>query len=227
MCVVRPEPRGRRSWVREVARLLPAFFHLFLCSQGLRVRFAEVVALLWLAVACGRTSVAPDPSRGGQASSNESAGHDPARPAGSAPDIGSAGSAVVATPAKTAACQAPLTLDILGDYLASDGSELWVRQSATALTLTRLPPGPARADARPTLWKVARVCAADRSFVLESSDASFERVDFAAAGSKVYWCMSAIHAIDVEGAVAAAPATLSDARTGCRGGPLLTLTRAQ
>jgi hypothetical protein len=168
----------------------------------------------------GQGNAAQSAAGQGGAESSSAGGPDNAGAGGEPSSAGAGG-------ADSDSCGAPASLGILGDYVARDGSQFWLRQSTTALTLVEVPAGVARQSALPSLWTVVRVCSLQQSFVVQTDLARFERVDFEVKESEIAWCMSAASSPDLETALALPRADPGEPSSGCHGGPFVLLQPEQ
>lgn len=157
-------------------------------------------------------------SSGGAVASNGEAGS--RADVGSGGEAGSTGDGGAGGDSSSPACVAPTTLPILGDYVAQNGDELWLRDSGKAVTLTRVAPGKPSAAKLPSLWQVMSVCGAESALVLRNAAGRFARLDYVKGGSSLTVCFSSKTADSAELAAeipAADRANTIDA--GCNGGP--------
>jgi hypothetical protein len=120
-------------------------------------------------------------------------------------------------------CTGNAALDILGNYLAGDGAQHWIRKTATATTYTRVPAGKADNATPPTLWKITQVCSDQKAFIATSPTGKFARVDWTGTASALQLCVPIEEAASVAD-VLAIGATSAGSPTGCQGKAWTTLT---
>jgi hypothetical protein len=124
-------------------------------------------------------------------------------------------------------CPADGAISILGDYTAPDGSERWLRKTATATTFSVVPGGAPDASSLPSLYRVASVCSgtapgAAGTLALAGLDGSAARLDWTNA-SGVSVCFRA--AVATTAALALPPPDGANTTTGCGGAAWLALTK--
>ena len=170
--------------------------------------------------ACGGRVAGARPHDGGVDAGPIDAGWDAA---GLAPIVDAGGDAAIeASIADAGACSANGPIAIAGDYTAGDGTEHWLRTSATAATYTVVPADAQVPSIVPELFRIERVC--PRWLVLESTDGTFARLDWTTAGGALGICVRA--ATGADAAMGLAPPDPSDAAAGCGGTPWTGLTKA-
>ncbi len=133
------------------------------------------------------------------------------------PDAGLDGSAAFP-------CSGGKPLPIFGNYLASDGTTHWLRQSASAATYSRIPAGAPASKSPPSLWLITQVCSDQQVFVAQSETSTYARVDFAQSGDSVQVCVASQGAADPMTALAA-PVSVPGSATGCQGSTWTTLSK--
>lgn len=122
-------------------------------------------------------------------------------------------------------CTGSDALSIAGNYVAADGSQHWLRKTASATTYAQLPakgPG-AGSPPPPVLWKITQVCSTEKAFIAAGETGKFARVDWVEDGTGLQLCVAIEDAVDAAAALAASKSTAGSA-TGCKGGPWTTLT---
>lgn len=120
-------------------------------------------------------------------------------------------------------CTGSGILPILGNYVASDGSQHWLRKTATATTYARIPAGAATHDNPPVLWKIVHVCADQTAFVAMSETSTYARVEWNESAQGLSVCVAIENAADSAAALAV-PRPVPASPTGCNGGPWTSLT---
>ena len=123
-----------------------------------------------------------------------------------------------------AACTPDGAIAILGDYTAPDGSERWLRKTATATTYAVVPGGGPDASSLPALYRVAIVCSGTIAGTLSLAglDGTAARLDWTSANG-VTVCFRA--AADTTAALALPPPDATNTTTGCSGAAWLALTK--
>jgi hypothetical protein len=121
-------------------------------------------------------------------------------------------------------CTTDAAIAIAGDYTAPDGSERWLRKTATATTYSVVPRGTADASNLPALYRVASVCSGTTAgtLALASLDGTAARLDWTNASS-VSVCFRA--AANTTAALALPPPDATNAATGCAGAAWQSLTK--
>ncbi|WP_146651793.1 hypothetical protein [Labilithrix luteola] len=120
-------------------------------------------------------------------------------------------------------CTGNSALDIVGNYVAGDGAQHWIRKTATATTYTRVPAGKADNAKPPTLWKISQVCSDQKAFIATSPTGKFARIDWTGTASALQLCVPIEEAASVAD-VLAIGATTPGSPTGCQGKAWTTLT---
>jgi hypothetical protein len=145
--------------------------------------------------------------------------------AGASGEAGEAG--IGGAPVDDEGCAEPTGLSILGDYVETNGDELWLRDSGKAVTLTRVPAGKPAAARLPSLWRVARACSAESFLVLEGA-ASFTRLDYIAGPRSLTVCLASETASSAEAATQLpAPDRMNTIDAGCNSGPWVRVMRGE
>jgi hypothetical protein len=122
-----------------------------------------------------------------------------------------------------ATCTPDGALAIAGDYSAPDGSERWLRKTATAATYAVVPG--ADASSVPLLYRVKSVCTGGTNagtLALAGLDGTAGRLDWTNANG-VRVCFQP--AADTTAALALPPPDATNASTGCAGAAWLPLTK--
>ena len=114
---------------------------------------------------------------------------------------------------------------VIGDHVAADGSEHWIRVTPRATTYTRVPAGAPTPSIPPTLHRVTKVCGDQRAFIAAGADGRYTRVDWSADASGLRFCIAAVDVADAASAIAAPSTDASAATTGCLGRPWIVLAR--
>jgi hypothetical protein len=153
----------------------------------------------------GGSSPGPDASNVPDASSD-----DTSPDAGASTDAGEAGSP----------CSTDGGLAAAGNYVASDGTQYWLRKSATAATFTFVPGGTPANTSPPHLARIREVCS--QWLGIAGTDGTFARVDWASVTGGLLLCPRSVTSLD---AAATLPgANPNDADAGCGGNPWISLT---
>jgi hypothetical protein len=118
-------------------------------------------------------------------------------------------------------CSPDGSIAVAGDYVASDGTQYWLRKSVTAATYTVVPAGPPKQSALPRLFRVQRVCPG--WLALAGTGGVFSRLDWATAGSTLLLCVR--HTTSVDTAATLAAPSLGDLASGCDGSAWLSLAK--
>ena len=121
-------------------------------------------------------------------------------------------------------CTPDGAIPIAGDYTAPDGSERWLRKTATATTYAVVPGGAPDASNLPALYRVASVCSGTGAgtLALASLDGTAARLDWTnTSGVSVCFRVAA----STTAALALAPPEATNAATGCAGAAWLALTK--
>jgi hypothetical protein len=187
-------------------------------------RRAPSAAMAFAVGACnGATSTPPPPDAAppsdtgaiepleGSRPPGPDASNDDASPdAGASTDAGEAGSL----------CSTDGGLAAAGNYVASDGTQYWLRKSATAATFTVVPGGTPANTSPPQLARIREVCS--QWLGVAGTDGTFARVDWASVTGGLLLCQRGVASLD---AAAVLPdANPSDAHAGCGGNPWISLT---
>ncbi len=106
-----------------------------------------------------------------------------------------------------------------GDYVASDGTQYWLRQSATAATFTVLPGGTPANASPPHLARIGEI--GSEWLGVAGTDGTFARVDWASVDGGLLLCRRAVTSLDAAAALPGANA--NDADAGCGGNPWISV----
>ena len=111
-----------------------------------------------------------------------------------------------------------------GNYAAADGTQYWLRKTATAATFTVVPPAIDASDASapvslPSLSRIKLVCA--QWLGLAGTDGSFSRLDWATTSGGLQVCVRSTASLDAAAGLAAPDP--SSASAGCHGSPWIAL----
>jgi hypothetical protein len=122
------------------------------------------------------------------------------------------------------ACSASGPIAIAGNYAAADGTQYWVRKTATAATFTVVPPATDAGDASapislPRLSRIKRVC--PQWLGLAATDGSFARLDWESTSGGLQVCIRSTASLDTATGLAATDP--SNGSTGCNGNPWIAL----
>ncbi|MDF2698212.1 MAG: hypothetical protein K0S65_6595, partial [Labilithrix sp.] len=93
-------------------------------------------------------------------------------------------------------CTGDGALSIVGNYVAADGSQHWVRKTASATTYARVPSGKADNAKPPTIWKITQVCSTEKAFIATSETGKVARVDWAQGATGLQLCVAIEDAVD-------------------------------
>jgi hypothetical protein len=107
----------------------------------------------------------------------------------------------------------------LGDYLAADGAQHWLRKTASATTYTRIPGGQPTPSKTPVLWQITQTCSDQKAFIATNEGGTFARVDWKATLDGIDLCIAIEGAADAAAAIAAPSSNASATATGCNGAP--------
>ncbi len=124
----------------------------------------------------------------------------------------------------TLACTGGAPLAITGTYVEANGTQHWLKRTATSVTYSRLAGGTPNNAAPPSLWSIVQVCSDQKVFVAKSETGTFSRVDWVVDSTGLSICV----AVDgAENALAAlsAPVPTPGSVTGCKGAAWIALAK--
>jgi hypothetical protein len=189
-------------------------------KAGLKRLGLGAIVLGWLVLAACNGDTAPADA-GSTTEDDASVPGKDAEPKDSGTDSPPKDSGADATTPMT--CTGDGTLSIVGNYVAADGSQHWLRKTASATTYARVPSGKADNTNPPTIWKITQVCSTEKAFVATSEAGKFARVDWAQSPAGLQLCVAVEDAADAAAALAAGKSTAASP-TGCKGRAWTTLT---
>ncbi len=182
---------------------------------GLLSALVAAGASSWLLGACGETKLTsierppgPTPCLPGEPTPCP----DPGEPA---PCPDPADPAACPEPESPGSCPEHGDLPVIGDFMVSDGTQFWLRQSPTAKTLTIVPAGPPAPSRPPEVYWARRFCPG--WILMSDHDGVLARLDLASASDRALLCLRPVP--DEATAARLGSPDVSDLAAGCGGAP--------